>query len=362
MSGGVILKVLFTFYVPSGGVETLNKLRCESLQKSGIECHVLYLMPGSGSHNQTNFPVFITSVDAEIKAVLDTHNYDAIIVTSDYLLLERLRRLGYGRILIYESQGLGKRSDARNLIIDSVPFLRSYCNAVLIPPTDHLLELFIEICPWLHRYVIPNIVDVQSFQHIPGEPPCDPVIAWVGRLETNKNWSEYLKIAHQIRLHKPDLHLWMFHDPDLAADDQKEQFNRELQSLGLKDRLSVFTNIPNHIMPVYYSSIAGSGGFLLSSSITEGFGYAVAEAICCTCPVLSTDSDGVRSFITHNITGKFYPIGNLEAAVNEGLELMNNIPLREAIRQQGRQHMVSRFGFEQYAHSFREMMNSFSIF
>lgn len=128
------MKVLFTFYVPSGGVETLNKLRCESLQKSGIECHVLYLMPGSGSHNQTNFPVFITSVDAEIKAVLDTHNYDAIIVTSDYLLLERLRRLGYGRILIYESQGLGKRSDARNLIIDSVPFLRSYCNAVLIPP------------------------------------------------------------------------------------------------------------------------------------------------------------------------------------------------------------------------------------
>ncbi|WNS43402.1 glycosyltransferase family 4 protein [Paenibacillus sp. MMS20-IR301] len=356
------LKVLFTFYVPSGGVETLNKLRCESLQRSGIECHVLYLMPGSGSHNKTTFPVFITSEDTELKGLLDEHNYDAIIVTSDYLLMERIRRLGYNGILIYESQGLGKRSDARDMIIDAVPYLQSYCNAVLIPPTDHLLELFIEICPWLHRYVIPNIVDVHSFRYIPGELPCDPVIAWVGRLEANKNWSEYLKIAYQLRLHKPDLHLWMFHDPNLAADNQKEKFHEELHALGLNDRLSVFTNMPNHMMPVYYSSIAGSGGFLLSSSITEGFGYAVAEAVCCTCPVLSTDSDGVRSFIRHNITGKFYPLGNVDAAVTQALELMDNIPLREVIRYQGRQHMVSHFGFEKYAHSFREMMNSFSIF
>jgi glycosyltransferase involved in cell wall biosynthesis len=362
MSGGVILKVLFTFYVPSGGVETLNKLRCESLQREGIECHVLYLMPGSGSQNRASFPVYITPRDEDIKAVLDAHNYDAIIVTSDYLLLGRLRRLEYKGILIYESQGLGKRSDAKNLILDSVPYLRSYCNAVLIPPTDHLLEMFIEICPWLHRYVIPNIVDVHSFQFIPGEPPCDPVIAWVGRLEANKNWSEYLKVAYHIRRHKPNLHLWMFHDPQLASDEQKALFNEELYALGLNDRLNVFTNIPNHIMPVYYSSIASSGGFMLSSSITEGFGYAVAEAICCTCPVLSTDSDGVRSFIVHNISGKFYPLGNVEAAVEEGLELMDNIPLREAIRQQGRQFMVSHYGFEKYADSFREMMNSFSIF
>lgn len=356
------MKILFTFYVPSGGVETLNRLRCESLQKNGIECHVLYLMPGSGSHNSVSFPVFITSQDEDIRAILNANHYDAIIVTSDYLLLERLRRLGYGGILIYESQGLGTRSEARNIIIESVPFLQSFCNAVLIPPTDHLLELFIEICPWLQRYVIPNLVDVQGFRYIPAEAPVDPVIAWVGRLESNKNWSEYLKIAHHIRKAKPNLHLWMFHDPVLASDDQKEAFNAELHYLGLNDRLNVFTNMPNQMMPVYYSSIAASGGFLLSSSVTEGFGYAVAEAVCCSCPVLSTDSDGVRSFITHNITGKFYPLGNVEAAVNEGLELMDNIPLREAICYQGRQHMVTHFGFDQYAHSFREMMNSFSIF
>lgn len=128
------MKILFTFYVPSGGVETLNRLRCESLQKNGIECHVLYLMAGTGTHNSVSFPVFITPHDEDIRSILNTHHYDAIIVTSDYLLLERLRRLGYGGILIYESQGLGTRSEARNVIIESVPYLQSYCNAVLIPP------------------------------------------------------------------------------------------------------------------------------------------------------------------------------------------------------------------------------------
>ncbi|WP_019908797.1 glycosyltransferase family 4 protein [Paenibacillus sp. HW567] len=356
------MRVLFTFYVASGGVETLNKLRCEKLQRSGIECHVLYIMPGSAMQHEPAFPVFIAPGDDDIKAVLDMHRYDAIIVTSDFLMLERLRRLGFAGPLIYEAQGLGIRSAAQDLVLEALPFLRNYSNAVLIPPTNHLLELFTSFCPWLQRFVIPNIVDVESFQLTHVDHPCDPVIAWIGRLEPNKNWSEYLKIAHQLLYTKPNLQLWMFHDPELAAEEQKQQFDAELTHLGLQDRLKVFTNLPNHLMPEYYSAIACSGGFLLSSSITEGFGYAVAEAVCCTCPVLSTDSDGVRAFIIHNVTGKFYPLGDVNAAVSEALELMDNTDLRNALREQGRSHMVSQFGAGQYADAFRQMMNYFSIY
>ncbi|SEU18576.1 glycosyltransferase family 4 protein [Paenibacillus sp. NFR01] len=356
------MKVLFTFYLPSGGVETLNRLRCESLARSGIEAHVLYTMPGTSSPNATSFPVFYAPGNSDLKAVLDSHRYDAIIVTSDYFMLERIRQLGYGGVLLYESQGLGTYTEAESTITEAIPYLRAYCNAVLIPPTTHLLEMFISICPWLHRFVIPNLVDVQTFQFVPGEAPHDPVIAWVGRLESNKNWKEYLRIAHRIRQHQPALHLWMFHDPSLASEDQKRQFEQELDTLGLRDRLIVFTNIPNTAMPLYYSSIALSGGFLLSTSITEGFGYAVAEAISCTCPVVSSDSDGVRSFIVHNISGKFYPLGDVDAAVREALELMENQEMRASIRHMGRLHMTARFGSDQYAVSFREMMNFFSIF
>ncbi|ECH9276421.1 glycosyltransferase family 1 protein, partial [Salmonella enterica subsp. enterica] len=60
------MKVLFTFYVPSGGVETLNRLRCNVLKSHGIEGHIMYLRPGSGLVNTQleNIPVMVEPGDA----------------------------------------------------------------------------------------------------------------------------------------------------------------------------------------------------------------------------------------------------------------------------------------------------------
>lgn len=356
------MKVLFTFFVPSGGVETLNRLRCAHLNRNGIEAHALYLRPAAGYQNTSDFPVHILGEDAGIAALLRQQAYDAIIVTSDHNMLERLRRLGYGGTLIYEVQGLGTKKEAEEYIVAVSSYLKAYADAVLLPPTDHLFQLFLTVCPWLHRYIIPNLVDLETFQYIPGERPQDPVAGWVGRLEANKNWREYLKICHLLRRSKPNLHLWMFHDPLLATGEERAAFDEELHRLGLQDRLNVFTHIPNTQMAGYYSRIADSGGLLLSTSVTEGFGYAVAEALCCTCPVVSTDSDGVRAFIVHDGTGKFYPLGSPESGAAAALELMDNPALRQAVRMQGRAHMASQFGAAGYAKSFREMLNSFGIF
>lgn len=356
------MKVLFIFYLPSGGVETLNRLRCRALNQAGIEAHVLYFNSGSTPGYHTELPVCISNDDAVIKSLLEAQRYDAIVVTSDFITLQRLRSLGYTGILLYESQGLGVRSEAEKIIREAVPYLQLYCNAALLPPTEHLMELFINVCPWLHRYVISNIVDSDTFRYTPGAKPVDPVLGWVGRLEPNKNWAEYLEIAAIVRRSKPNLHLWMFHDPTLARDPYKQQFDDKVDALGLRDRLIEYSNIPNTVMPSYYSAIADSGGLLLSTSMMEGFGYAVAEALLCTCPVLSTDSDGVRSFIRHNETGKFYPLGHAEQGAAEALALMDDLALRDTIRTQGRQHMSTSFAPQRYAQSFREMMNSFGIF
>ncbi|MFP3415838.1 glycosyltransferase, partial [Bacillus sp. SIMBA_074] len=96
--------------------------------------------------------------------------------------------------------------------------------------------------------------------------------------------------------------------------------------------LKMYVNQPHNKMAEYFSIIGDSGGFLCSTSKVEGFGYAVLEAMVCRCPVLSTDSDGVRSFIRHNQTGKFFDQGNIDQAELEGNELLSNIPLREDIR------------------------------
>ncbi|PAF29215.1 glycosyltransferase family 4 protein [Paenibacillus sp. 7516] len=356
------VKVLFTFFVPSGGVDTLNRLRTAVLQRHGIEAHLLYLYTGSGLQNSTGTPVFTASNDEEIRFLIHSQRYDAIIVTSDISMPGRLRGLGYTGRIIFEAQGLGTRDQALETIQMAIPYLQAHCDAAVLPPTDHLLNMFIHICPWLHRFVIPNMLDTDTFAPVSVDTPPYPVLAWVGRLEQNKNWREYLSISSKIIKKIPKARLWLFHDPSLANPEDEVMFRHMLAEYGLEDRIGIFVNVPHSQMPTFYSMIAASGGIMLSTSLLEGFGYAVAEAISCGCPVLSTDSDGVRSFITHNKTGKFYPLGNVNAAVDEAVELMHNHQLREYIREQGREHMTASFSPDRYAISFREMMTALRIF
>lgn len=109
-------------------------------------------------------------------------------------------------------------------------------------------------------------------------------------------------------------------------------------------------------MAEYFSRIGDSGGFLCSTSKVEGFGYAVLEAMLCRCPVISTDSDGVKSFIIHNKTGKFFELGNIQQAVNEAVDLMFNQTLREQIRRRGVNHIKNHFSEEKYAENFLNMV------
>jgi glycosyltransferase involved in cell wall biosynthesis len=363
LAKGVIeIKVLFTFYVPSGGVETLNRQRCKVLSQDGIECHLLYYQKGTGMQNlHGDIPVFMTSSEEDIKNLVNTHRYDAIVVSSDYLMLARLRMLGYPGMLIYESQGFGPHEEAMFIVAAATPYLQKFANAVLLPTTTHLVELFSSMCPWLDRYVFPNVLDTSVFHYVPNTSPASPVIAWIGRLEPNKNWRHFLDISYWMLQNRADLRIWMFYDDTLSQPEDRVQFENMITQLGMSSIVERFKNVPHANMPHYYSMIGDSGGYLLSTSLVEGFGYAVAEAMACRCPVLSSDSDGVRTFIDHNVTGKFYAQGNIMQAVLEGLDLMNNVPHRQSIRQKGLERIVNLLAPDKYVQSFRQMMDALGV-
>ncbi|MNC28157.1 putative poly(glycerol-phosphate) alpha-glucosyltransferase [compost metagenome] len=216
--------------------------------------------------------------------------------------------------------------------------------------------------PDLPRFIFPNLLDMDLFHYMPNDPPPHPIIAWAGRLEPNKNWLHYLAISNGIIQRFPSAQLWMFLDTLLYVPEDKEYFQAAVTELGLGPKLLLLDNVSNPIMPVYFSLIGDSGGLLLSTSLLEGFGYAVAEAISCRCPVLSSDSDGVRLSIRHNVTGKLYPQGDIDQAVKDALDLMENRILREEIRSEGVKHIASVLAPERYATSFREVMNALGIF
>ncbi|MBB3113619.1 glycosyltransferase involved in cell wall biosynthesis [Paenibacillus phyllosphaerae] len=345
------MRLLFTYFLPSGGIETLNRLRCRALAQAGIEAHLLYLRDGAGKQNISGIPYFITDSDADIGAIIQAGNYDAIIACCDHLMLPRLRALGYTGKLLYEAQGLGELDQAKDTIEWAAPYIRLYAQGILSPITAHLMELFNLYLPDVHRFYLHNMVDTQTFNYRASSwlnPANQPILAWIGRLEPNKNWSLFLHIAAMVAQHKPDLTLWMFEDANITTPGERERFTEMLAALQLQHRVVLRSNVPHSEMPYYMSAVGDSGGMLVSTSNVEGFGYAVAEAMSCCCPVLTTDSDGVRVFINHNQTGKYFYGRSAEAGMYEALDLMNNRQLAEQIRHNALAHIQTHFSETKY--------------
>ncbi|MDI4648115.1 glycosyltransferase family 4 protein [Cohnella hashimotonis] len=350
------MKILFTFYNPSGGMETLNRVRSRALMRAGHECHLLYTHDGQGRKNISGIKTFITGNDYLIERLIERENYDVIVVCTDIFLLEKIRNWDYEGKVIFEIQGLGTYETARAILQDFAARVQVYADALLYPKTDHLIELMRELFPRLPQFCFDDPLDAEQFgyESYPKKP--FPIVGWVGRLEKNKNWQEYLLIGNNLRGYYPDLQLWMFDDDTLSEPPEKALFEQTLRYLGLKDRLVRHSNIPHEQMSDYMSIIGDSGGFLCSTSIMEGFGYAVAEAMLCRCPVLSTDSDGVRRFIRHDKTGKFYRRGDIAHATAEALSLMRDHSRRAAIVEAADQHIRTQFSPQLYTKQFTKMM------
>ncbi|MCU7746736.1 glycosyltransferase [Priestia megaterium] len=353
------MNVLFTFFVPSGGVETLNRQRLYALNKKGIKCDFLYSQSGTGLQNKVDTSIFITNKDDEIKDIIEKGNYEAIVVGSDLMLLKKLRDLGYQGYLIYEIQGLGFNKEYASDFLKNhaYPIVNNYCDAILYPQTPHLIEAFENYFPNKKRFCFHNCFNTKDFNYRVMPKKSTPIIGWVGRLEENKNWKDFLSIGYRLIKEDPSIQLWMFEDNTLSTPDERLAFEQKIQELHLNNHLKVYANQSHSKMAEYFSIIGDSGGFLCSTSKVEGFGYAVLEAMVCRCPVLSTDSDGVRSFITHNVTGKFFELGNIDQAVEEGRELLSNTSLREDIRQKSVEHIEAHFTPDKYVENFLNMIS-----
>ncbi|UQZ36850.1 glycosyltransferase [Paenibacillus sp. PK3_47] len=352
------MKVLFTFYNPSGGMETLNRVRCEALSAQGIECHLLYTHHGEGRRNIRNTPVHILSSDEEIQYLLTAISFDLIVVCTDIDLAERIRKLGYSGLLVYELQGLGQIEEAREVIARFSSRIYQYADALVYPETAHLKLLLKEYLPAMQHYCFDDPVGLPNFGYTAYPPRKYPVLAWVGRIQANKNWREFLQIGLRLLESKPQLYLWMFTDNTLYDPEEKAGFDQFVAETGVSSRLILYSNVPHELMADYMSIVGDSGGLLCSTSILEGFGYAVAEAMLCRCPVLSSDSDGIRRMVIHNQTGKIYTGGQIDEAVWSAFSLMHNRPLRATIRRQGEKHIRTNLSPQLYVTRFLEMYNS----
>ncbi len=349
------MKVLFTYYISSGGMETLNRHRCKALRQAGIECHLLYKEQGSGHPNITGIKTFLMKKTSEISALVKREQYDLIVVCTDHQLLRSIKRSGYVGKLVFELQGLGDYRFTERFFIRHKSLITKAADAILIPKTTHLIQLAKKYLSALPLFSFHNCFDVNSFHHVPVAKTISPIAGWVGRIEKNKKWDLFLEIGKRLIERNGNIKLWMFIDDSLYEPSQKNLFTKTIDKWNLSHNLTVYKNIRNDLMPGYYSQIADSGGLLCSTSKIEGFGYTLVEAMSCGCPILTTDSDGIRSIVENNVTGMIIRQSSIEDAISKAERIMKNANLRKRLTRNGYNRIRSIFSLENYADEFMKM-------
>jgi glycosyltransferase involved in cell wall biosynthesis len=351
------MKLLFIFFNPSGGMETLNRIRSRALTEHGVETHLLYKFDGQGKHNIRNIKTFITNDHQAMMEIIHRENYDVIIVCSDMWLLTQIRNGGYRGLLIFELQGLGPHEENLLLTPSTTEEIHNTVNAIMYPKDERLRSLMKLNYGTIHQYSFDDPLDWDNFCYTSYPKKPYPIIGWVGRLQKNKNVRDFLMLGIELLPLYPELYLWLFDDNTMADPNELEQYNRILANHPtLRNRVIRYSNTPHELMADYLSIIGDSGGFLLSSSTHEGFGYAVAEAMICRCPVLSTDSGGVRRFIFHNKTGKFYDHNSKITMKKEAISLLADKNLRNRMITFAEQHIKKHFSKALYAQKFIQML------
>ena len=158
----------------------------------------------------------------------------------------------------------------------------------------------------LHVDAIPNSIDAERFTLGDGAAAGAPIVAWVGRTTSiaQKNFPRFLRVG--AILARRGVRLWV-------ADAHGSDWSWFEQRGYVRPPIERWEQLPQQDMPEFYRAVAASGGVLLMTSPTEGFGLAAAEAAACGALTVAPDVVGLREAVLDGVTGTLYPPGVSDA-------------------------------------------------
>ena len=155
-----------------------------------------------------------------------------------------------------------------------------------------------------------------------GEPP---VIVGVGRLQALKDFPTLIRAFALVRQHMP-ARLMI-----LGDGEERQNLETLISELGLTSDIALPGFVSN---PYAYVSKAS---VLAMSSLCEGFGNVIAEALACGTPVVTTDCpSGPAEILDFGNYGSLVPLADAEALAQAILTTITSPRNSEALRQRAK--------------------------
>ena len=200
--------------------------------------------------------------------------------------------------------------------------------------------------PMQNIQVIPNGIDFNIFCPLPNiVPRANGVITTASADVPLKGLDFSLHAIARLKSEYPDINLTVIGSP--RAEGHTE---RLIKKLKLEEQVSFKTNLTKEEITHEYakSSVA------VVSSLYEGFGFPVGEAMACATPLVATNVASIPE-----ITGSFAQLIPAEdaEAIYQGIKNIFQSPQKYKIQAElGRQHIIENFNWTKIGHAYEELL------
>ena len=200
--------------------------------------------------------------------------------------------------------------------------------------------------PMQNIQVIPNGIDFNIFCSLPNIlPRANGVITTASADVPLKGLDFLLHAIAILKSEYPDINLTVIGSP--RAEGHTE---RLIKKLKLEEQVSFKTNLTKEEITHEYakSSVA------VVSSLYEGFGFPVGEAMACATPLVATNVASIPE-----ITGSFAQLIPAEdaEAIYQGIKNIFQSPQKYKIQAElGRQHIIENFNWTKIGHAYEELL------
>ena len=205
--------------------------------------------------------------------------------------------------------------------------------------------------------VVHDGIDVDKIEN---RPPIDvhaeywlphgvPVIVNVGALVGHKGQRYLIEAMPLVLREVPDAHLIIFGEGDLRS-----ALERQIKQLSLAKRVL----LPGFREDVL--SLMKAADVFVMSSVTEGLGSAVLDAMAMGLAVVGTTAGGIPEVVIAGVTGELVEPSEPKPLAAAIVRLLKDPALRRAYGEAGRRHVSANFGVDRLVEGTLECYRRFS--
>lgn len=351
------MKVLYCYrYGILGGVCTqlLNRLRVLDTAEERFEAHLAFSRDYGISKTLAGHPhLLFEGNPKKVREYAEREEFDAVVVIDTEEYLKALADLAETSLII----------EVHTTVEKGLQYLGSetWSPAGFVVPSEYSRRLLEERFGYGTREpieVVPNSLDPTLFPRVEvSSPPSRPVVAWIGKLDTHKNWRGFLEVASAVLDKGVDTEIWMV-GGETAPPQVETELIEELMVRGLSTRARWFPRIEYQAMHRLYAAVRLSGGLTVVTSRNESFGMSVLEALMCGCPVVASRVGGIPEIAPDQPYLKLYELGDYQRAaalVVETLEGETSDSVYSTLAAE-RPWLVDRFSTKVIGERYREVL------